>query len=402
MKKLALALTIVAFVIAGFAGELGQPASQLKIAEWVKGKPVDLAAAKDKQVVVVEFWATWCPPCVKSIPHLTEMQKKFKDVLFVGVSTEKSDVVKKFVAKMGDKMDYNVAIDEDGKTSVGYLEPFGIGVIPHAFIVDKKGRVVWHGHPMDGLDKAVEEVLAGKLDIETAKKRDNAIKKLETFYDAAESGADDAILKEMGVELEKLDAELGGFKTGEKFNATEILKEIKFRGLLRSYHTAVRSGQSGTNLAGIVKLIDESAPKGFDLAGFKETMNLSVTFANYYYAASGKRDIDKLAEYTKAISENKTTNAVVLNEWAWVVLTDPNLTNRDTALAIKLAKSAVDASREKEASILDTYALALFDSGNISEAIVQQQKAVAAATDEETKKELRDKLEKYKAKSAAK
>jgi hypothetical protein len=70
------------------------------------------------------------------------MQKKFKDVSFVGVSNEKSDVVKKFVAKMGDKMDYNVAIDEDGKTSVGYLEPFGIGVIPHAFIVDKKGRVV--------------------------------------------------------------------------------------------------------------------------------------------------------------------------------------------------------------------------------------------------------------------
>ena len=75
MKKLFLALASFAFVAAGFAGELGQAASPLKITEWVKGKPVDLAATKDKQVVVVEFWATWCPPCIKSIPHLTDMAK---------------------------------------------------------------------------------------------------------------------------------------------------------------------------------------------------------------------------------------------------------------------------------------------------------------------------------------
>ena len=161
MKKLFLALASFAFVAAGFAGELGQAASPLKITEWVKGKPVDLAATKDKQVVVVEFWATWCPPCIKSIPHLTDMAKKFKDVQFVGVSSEKADVVKKFVAKMGDKMDYNVAIDDDGKTSAGYMEEFGIGGIPHAFIVDKQGRVVWHGHPMDGLDKAIKLSVKG-------------------------------------------------------------------------------------------------------------------------------------------------------------------------------------------------------------------------------------------------
>lgn len=299
MKKLFLALATAAFVTASFAGELGQDASPLKIAEWVKGKPVDLAAAKGNQVVVVEFWATWCPPCVTSIPHLTEMQKQFKDVLFVGVSAEKADVVKKFVAKMGDKMDYNVAIDDDGKTSAGYMEEFGVNGIPHAFIVDKQGRVVWHGHPMDNLDKAIEQVLSGKLDVEATKKRQGAMKKLEAFAEAVNSGASETRLDAMAKELEVLDTELGGIQPGQKFDAKEIRKAVKFQSLQRDYQLVMRSGKGGTNQARIEKLLEENAPPGFNLAEFKESMNLGKMFANYYYAVTGKRDADKLAEFTK-------------------------------------------------------------------------------------------------------
>src|SRR5215510_7930870 len=102
------------------AAQLGDPAPALQISDWVKGDPLDLAEAKGKQVVVVEFWATWCGPCRVSIPHLTELQKKFKDVAFVGVSNEDPDTVKKFVTKMGDQMDYAVAVDKEDKTSDGY------------------------------------------------------------------------------------------------------------------------------------------------------------------------------------------------------------------------------------------------------------------------------------------
>src|SRR5262249_22509158 len=87
------------------AGELGQAAAPLKISDWVKGKPVELAAGKGKQVFVIEFWATWCGPCRTSSPHLTELQKKFKDqgVTFVGGGAEATDTVKWFVARMGGK-----------------------------------------------------------------------------------------------------------------------------------------------------------------------------------------------------------------------------------------------------------------------------------------------------------
>ncbi len=398
MKKLFLALTTFAFAMTCFAGELGQAAAPLKIAEWAKGKPVDLAAAKDKQVVVVEFWATWCPPCITSIPHLTEMQKKFKDVLFVSVSAEKADVVKKFVTKMGDKMDYTVAIDDDGKTSAGYMEAFGVGGIPHAFIVDKQGRVVWHGHPMDNLDKAIEQLLAGKLDIEAAKKRQDAMKKLEAFAEAAGSGASEAKLDTMAKELEALDAELGGIQPGQKFDAKEIRKMVKFQSLMRDYQLVIRSGKGGTNQTRIEKLLEENAPKDFSLAEFKESLNLRKVFENYYYAVTGKRDADKLAEFTKELSETKTTNVRALNQWAWVILTDANIKDRDLPLATKLAKAAVDASVGKESAVLDTYAHALFDSGKTAEAIVQQKKAIAVAKDDEAKKELGETLKKYEAK----
>ncbi len=114
------------FTVATFAmaAELGDPAPPLQISEWVKGGPVKLADGKGKTIYVIEFWATWCPPCRASIPHLTELQKKFKDkgVVFVGISNEKLATVKKFVKQMGDKMDYVVAIDQDDKNVGGLHE----------------------------------------------------------------------------------------------------------------------------------------------------------------------------------------------------------------------------------------------------------------------------------------
>ena len=398
MKKLFSLLAVFAITTTGFSTELGQPAAPLNIAEWVKGSPVDLAVTKDKQIVVVEFWATWCPPCVKSIPHLTELQKQFKDVRFIGVSSEEADVVKKFVTKMGDKMDYSVAIDADGKTSAGYMEAFGINGIPHAFIVDKEGRIVWHGHPMDGLDKAIEEVLAGKMDIEKAKKRNAAQKKLEAFYEAVSGGASEAKLDTMAKELEALDTELSGIEPGKKFSANEARKAMKFQSLMRDYQLAMRSGKGGTNLARIEKLVEENAPADFNFFAFKENMNLSKVFANYYYAAAGKRDADKIADFAKELSDTKTTNSVALNQWAWVILTDKNIKTRDLPLATKLAKAAVDASGGKEAGVLDTYARALFDSGKTAEAIVQQKNAIVLAKDDEAKNKLTETLKEYETK----
>src|SRR5438876_8031237 len=67
---------------------IGDRAPALKIDKWVKGEPV--TEFQTGKVYVVEFWATWCGPCIKSMPHNTEVQKKFKDkgVTVIGVTSE--------------------------------------------------------------------------------------------------------------------------------------------------------------------------------------------------------------------------------------------------------------------------------------------------------------------------
>ena len=404
MKNLLSSLAIAAAIVspAAFAAELGQAAAPLKIKEWIKGKSVDLASAKGKQVLVVEFWATWCGPCRTSIPHLTEMQKKFKDVAFIGVSDEDAATVKKFVNKMGDQLDYTVAIDDNRETSKGYMEAFGQNGIPHSFIVDLEGRVIWHGHPMAGLDQALAEVVAGKFDLNKAKKRASAEELMREFFEAATEGTDEAKIAKLGKELETLDAELGGLTPGRKFSVAEVRKSVKFQQLLRDYQLALRSNKGGTNTARIEGLLKENAPEGFDFAEFKESMELNQTFNEYFMAASGRGSAEKLASLGEKLGGVKTTNARVLNDWAWTILTDERIKTRDYPLATKLAKAAVDASGGKDAAVLDTYARALFDSGKTADGIEWQKKAMAAAEDDETRKELEETLKQYQAKTAAK
>jgi peroxiredoxin len=169
-KKLLSVALALAGGLSAFAAKLGDPAPALTLAKTVKGEAVDLAAGKGKQTYVVEFWATWCGPCKTSIPHLTDLQKKFKDkgVTVIGISDETEDKVAPFVAKMAEKMDYVVAVDDGRKTFKSYMGAYGQGGIPTAFVVNTDGQVVWVGHPMGGLDEAIEKIVAGKFDIAAA------------------------------------------------------------------------------------------------------------------------------------------------------------------------------------------------------------------------------------------
>jgi len=169
--------------------ELGIPAPQLQLSKFIKGTSVSLEEGRGSKVYVVEFWATWCPPCRDSIPHLTKLQAKFKDkdVVVIGISDEDEGTVKPFVDRQDEKMEYSVALDANQRTTMGYMAPFMVRGIPHAFIVDKEGRIAWHGHPMGDLDKTVEEVLAGAYDIEKANRAAKAEGLVREYFFAADS-----------------------------------------------------------------------------------------------------------------------------------------------------------------------------------------------------------------------
>jgi len=125
---------------------------------WVKGEPVDLTYMSGHPVIVLEIWATWCPPCRTTIPHLTELQHQYGDqVIFIGVSSESVSQVRPFVDQMGIKMDYRVAVDVNGEVQSKYMDSYNVNGIPHCFVISKKGKVLWHGHP-------VEEMLQVTID----------------------------------------------------------------------------------------------------------------------------------------------------------------------------------------------------------------------------------------------
>ncbi|GAB6283636.1 MAG: hypothetical protein STSR0008_24210 [Ignavibacterium sp.] len=104
----------------------------------INGKTVKLSDHKNK-VVMLDFWATWCPPCRKGIPDLVKLQKKYKDQLvIIGISLDtdtKKDVVP-FAKNYG--INYPVVYgNQEVVNNYG-----GIEAIPTSFIIDKKGNIV--------------------------------------------------------------------------------------------------------------------------------------------------------------------------------------------------------------------------------------------------------------------
>jgi thiol-disulfide isomerase/thioredoxin len=141
-------LKIIFLLFAGAAffleGTLSQAAgSKTAAPDWqlsdVDGNPVKLSDFKGK-VVILDFWATWCPPCRREIPGFVAIQKKYADKGFtvIGVSVDEQgpSVVKPFMRQLG--MNYPVVMGTP-KIVVDYG---GIEGIPTTFIIDRQGNVV--------------------------------------------------------------------------------------------------------------------------------------------------------------------------------------------------------------------------------------------------------------------
>ncbi|MGB3119843.1 MAG: TlpA disulfide reductase family protein [Verrucomicrobiales bacterium] len=131
------------------AGQVGQPLPAITAqyhagsAPYMPGRPA-----------IIEFWATWCPPCRQSIPHLNSLYERAGGSLqVVGITQEDEATVHSFRLKT--PMKYSVASDPSGSLA----QYFGVRGIPTAVLVDAQGMVKWTGHPMELNEGKIKSLL---------------------------------------------------------------------------------------------------------------------------------------------------------------------------------------------------------------------------------------------------
>lgn len=327
---------------------VGDAAPELPIAGVIKGNgPSTLKGG----VTVIEFWATWCGPCIASMPHLSDLADKYKGkVNFYSVNTwdfngkkagEKEDMdthktrVADWVSKNTEKMRYNIVQDtQDDKISTSWMFAAGKYGIPCAFIVNEQGKIAWVGHPMS-MEKPLEEISNGIWDLNAFSATANA--EIDSARAAREVQA-------------KVSAAV---KAGDKSAIDAIISSSKDK-----------AGTAKTVISMSLRTNPDLAfsyTKQYFDQGEKGTMEWGSIFISLYAAIKGEADKLEVVKLSES-NANAAKPGVAAIVYAYHARVLNSAGSKDSAMAwIEKAKAAVDtfeqaAQKDAVAKFIDSTA----------------------------------------------
>ena len=316
------ALATLATGVVSSAAELktGDPAPALEIVEWVAGDPVTFVEGREREVFVIQFWASSSKLGSSALPRLAAVQRDFadRDVICIAVSSESPASIRDFVGDMKAAPTYRVAADRENETYRAYMEAAGARGLPHALIIDRAGTIAWHGHPLDDMERVLGDVLSGT----------------HRSPDVGRSGA----IGRMG-EADLLEALSLAFVAEDWDRVLNYLAELIQR----------------------------------------DPANRRYIMAKLRVLSVARHDIVAATSFGRAMIEAHGDDPEFLNEMSWQLLTAGEYATRCAELAYEAAEAADRASESKRADITDTLARALYQIGLLDEAIRTQDTAVRLA-----------------------
>ena len=407
---------------------IGSKAPPLDIEHWIsngngKFKPVTKFAPG--KVYVVEFWATWCGPCIASMPTLAKTQAKYidKGVQIISISDEDLETVQGFLetnvrSSKSDNADkeggekgakevakaetakkqtyaqltsaYCLTTDPDASVSIDYMEASAQNGIPTSFIVGKTGQVEWIGHPTD-LDEPLEQIVADKWD------RAAFLVKFKKEQDH------DSLMSKLGAKMRKGDTKgalaiiAEAKKSAEGDAATvKMLETLAFQVRVTPIFAKIEEGDVKEGIAELDEIINTATP------GQKSELNMIK-----FKLLVESEEYDAASKALLVVAADKNIDADSINQLTWQIYEAAKDDAKFSKALVDAAATATEkalAASPKSGMILDTLAHLVHYQGKLDLAIDLETQAIENSDDssDEGKKEMLMYLKELKKEKAGK